>query len=268
MNIPAAPDNEPRSIESHFAKHQRLDPYADEFFIPHVADGEDVVVGWGMAIRCNFLDFAEQVKALMPTKQELEESFQSAGKLERLVPDLNEDMRRFMHTCWTAAKIAKKLMGNRSTDKGKRNVRLSDPRVTTKSGNMVFSVTPLSECINDAVCAEYAIMTHHVLEKFGIQSSIIEGAVENFGSNGEDAHPHTFLTLADGNYVFDPSHAVQEGSGESPRILIPEVPFTVDTLKDFDQQSHGKKFKCVDLVRKTTRRYGSRAGNFQARDAE
>lgn len=262
MNTPADKNDEPILTESHLAKHNRLDPYADEFFIPHVVDGEDVVAGWGMAIRCDFSAFAEIIQTLLPSNIELGKSFESAGKLEKLAPDLSEDMRRFMHVCWTAAKIAKKLMGNRALSDTKRKVRLGKSKLTAKIGQQTLNITPLSECVNDAVCIEYALMTHHILEKFGIQSSVIEGAVEQYGSDSQTAYPHTFLTLDGGKYVFDPSHAVQEGSGDSPRILVPEVNFTIDTLRDLDTSSRGKKYKCTDLVRKTTRRYGSRAGNF------
>ncbi len=243
-------------------KKEALTPYDEEFFIPHIAGGQDVLVGRGLAdgdfyLRCDFSAFAKKLKGI--TSEKLEELFTAAGKLEQQAPDLDENTRRLLNACWRVARIVRNILG----DVGsvfKRNQSFSEHQTRTADGKKVC-VKPLSKSQGLAVCSEYALMAHHVLKKLGVQSSIIVGA---FSEDPKDplAGRHTFLVLEGGKYVFDPTHTAQQKDSWPPKVFSPKVPLTVESLRDMetdDSKPFGRKITCTDLLTKEERVYGSGA---------
>ncbi len=244
------------------AEMEPLTAFDEEFLIPHVAEGEDILIGRGFTdgdfyLRCDFSAFAEKLKVVTPEK--LEELFISVGKLEQQAPDLDEDKRRLLNSCWRVARIVRNLLEAPGSE-FKRNQSFSDYATQTKDGKKVC-VKPLSESKGLAVCGEYSILAHHVLEKLGIQSSIVVGA---FTDDVEDqlADRHTFLVLEDGNYVFDPTHSLVQKDSWPPKVFAPETPLTVDNLRDMgtdDSKPFGRKITCTDMLTKEEKIYGTGA---------
>jgi hypothetical protein len=83
--IPRYKPEQKKIIELNPVAKEDLTAYNEEFFIPHVKDGQDVLVGHGLSdgdfyLRCDFSVFAEKLKAVTPEK--LEELFVAVGKLE------------------------------------------------------------------------------------------------------------------------------------------------------------------------------------------
>jgi len=255
------PDQE-KTVEINPAITEVLTAYNDEFIIPKITDGQDVKVGSGLAdgdyyIRCDFSDFEEKLKAITPEK--LEELFVAAGKLGQQSPDLDEDTRRMLNTCWRTARVAKSMLGDVGSE-FQRNQSFSDYPSKTADGKKVC-VKPLSKSRGQAVCSEYALMSQHILEKLGIQASVVVGA---FSEDPKDqlAGRHTFLVLEGGKYVFDPTHSAQQKDGWPPKVFTPETPLTVDSLRDMetdDSKPFGRKITCKDLLTKEERIYGSGA---------
>lgn len=251
-----------KTIELRPVTKEALTAYDEEFFIPHIEDGQDVLVGRGLAdgdfyLRCDFSAFAEKLKSVTPEK--LEELFVAAGKLEQQAPDLDENTRRLLNTCWRVARVSRNMLGEVGSE-FKRNNSFSEYQAKTVNGKKAC-VKPLSESPGLAVCSEYALMAHHILEKLGIQSSIVVGA---FSEDPKDelAGRHTFLVLEGGTYVFDPTHTAQQKDGWPPKVFTPEVPLTVDSLRDMetdDSKPFGRKITCKDLLTKEERIYGSGA---------
>jgi len=104
-------------------------------------------------------------------------------------------------------------------------------------------------------------MAHHILEKLGIQSSVVVGA---FSENPKDqlADRHTFLVLEGGKYVFEPTHTTQQECSWPPKVFTPETPLTVDSLRDMEtdeSKPFGRKITCKDLITNEERIYGSGA---------
>jgi len=260
--IPVCNPDQEKTIELHPVTKEALTAYDEEFFIPHVEDDQDVLVGRGLSdgdfyLRCDFSAFAEKLKGITPEK--LEELFVAAGKLEQQSPDLDEDTRRMLNTCWRTARVAKSMLGDVGSE-SQRNQSFSDYPSKTADGKKVC-VKPLSECRGEAVCSEYSLMAHHVLEKLGIQSSIVVGA---FSDDPKDhlAGRHTFLVLENGRYVFDPTHTAQQEQSWPPKVLSPETPLTIESLKNMstdDSQPFGRKITCIDLITKEEKVYGSGA---------
>ncbi len=263
--MPEVPGYNPereKTIKLNPVEKEALTAYDEEFFIPHVADGQDILVGRGLAdgdfyIRCDFSAFAEKLKAVTPEK--LEELFAAAGKLEQQAPDLDEDTRRLLNSCWRTARVTRNMLGEVGSE-FQRNQSFSEYSTKTVDGKKVC-VKPLSKSQGLAVCSEYALMTHHVLEKLGIQSSIVIGA---FSEDPKDelAGRHTFLVLEGGKYVFDPTHTAQQKDGWPPKVFVPETPLIVDSLRDMetdDSRPFGRKITCKDLLTKEEKIYGSGA---------
>lgn len=256
-------DHEPkRPTEINPAVVEVLTAFNDEFIIPKIGDGQDVKVGGSLSdgdfyLRCDFSDFDEKLKVVTPEK--LEELFVTAGKLEKKIPNLDENTRRMLNICWRTARIAKSMLGDIGSET-KRNNSFSEYKSKTKEGKKVC-VKPLSKCRGQAVCAEYSLMAQHILEKLGIEASVVVGA---FAENPNDrlAGRHTFLVLEDSNYVFDPTHTAQQNGGWPPKVFVPETPLTVDSLRNMsadDTKPFGKKIKCTDLLTKDDRIYGTGA---------
>lgn len=260
--IPGYNPEQEKTIEINPAIAEALTAYNDEFIIPKITDGQDVKVGGGLSdgdyyLRCDFSAFDEKLKAITPEK--LEELFVAAGKLEQQSPDLDEDTRRMLNTCWRTARVAKSMLGDVGSE-FQRNQSFSDYPSKTVDGKKVC-VKPLSKSRGQAVCSEYALMSQHILEKLGIQASVVVGA---FSEDPKDqlAGRHTFLVLEGGKYVFDPTHSAQQKDGWPPKVFTPETPLTVDSLRDMetdDSKPFGQKITCKDLLTKEERIYGSGA---------
>jgi len=260
--IPRYKPEQKKIIELNPVAKEDLTAYNEEFFIPHVEDGQDVLVGHGLSdgdfyLRCDFSAFAEKLKAVTPEK--LEELFVAVGKLEQQAPDLDEDTRRLLNSCWRTARITRNILG----DVGsvfQRNESFSKYSGKTVDGKKVC-LKPLSESRGLAVCAEYALMAHHILEKLGIQSSVVVGAFSEDPKNPL-ADRHTFLVLEGGKYVFDPTHTAQQKDSWPPKVFTSEIPLTVDSLRDLETDNSkpfGRKITCKDLLTKEEKIYGSGA---------
>ncbi|MBU4315563.1 hypothetical protein KJ673_04150 [Patescibacteria group bacterium] len=242
------------------AEMEPLTAYDEEFLISHVGEGEDVLVGQGggdLYLRCDFSAFAERLEQVTPEK--IEELFIGVNKLEKEAPNLDEKTRRLLHACWIVARIVKKILEAPSSDFF-RNQSFDEYKTETADGKRV-SVKPLSKCIGLAVCSEYSLLAHHVLEKLGVQCSVVVGAFKN---DTEDllADRHTFLVLNDGNYVFDPTNTSVQDKCWPPKIFIPETPLTAENLRDMerdDSKPFGKKIICIDVFTKKKKIYGTGA---------
>ena len=260
--IPRFDPEREKTIELYPATKEALTAFNEEFFIPHVEDGQDVLIGRGLLdgdfyLRCDFSTFAKKLVSVTPEK--LEELFTSASKLEQQAPDLDENTRRLLNICWRVARVSRNMLG----DVGPAFDRMksfSDYQAKTVDGKKVC-VKPLSECHGLAVCSEYALMAHHILERLGVQSSIVVGAFSD-DPKDELAERHTFLVLENGKYVFDPTHTAQQKDSWPPKVFMPEVPLTVESLRDMevdDSKSFGRKIICRDVLTKKERVYGSGA---------
>ncbi|MFA4880381.1 MAG: hypothetical protein WC650_02050 [Candidatus Doudnabacteria bacterium] len=260
--VPGYNPEKEKTVELNPTEMEPLTAYNEEFFISHVEEGQDVLVGQGLAdgdfyIRCDFSAFAEKLKVVTPEK--LAELFAAAGKLEQQAPNLDEDTRKLLNSCWRTTRITRNLLGDVGSE-FQRNQSFHEYSTRTVDGKKVC-IKPISKSQGQAVCAEYALMAHHVLEKLGIQSSIIVGA---FSENPNDplADRHTFLVLENGKYVFDPTHSALQKDSWPPKVFTPETPLTVESLRDMetdDNKPFGRKIICTDLLTKKERIYGSGA---------
>ncbi len=260
--VPEYKPNQEKIAVINRAKMESLTAYNEEFLIPHVAEGEDVLIGHSFTdgdfyLKCNFLAFAEKLKVVTPEK--LEKLFEAVCKLEQQAYDLDEDKRRLLHLCWRTARIVRNLLGDPGSE-FKRNQSFSDYATQTTEGKKVC-VKPLSESKGLAVCAEYSLLAHHVLEKLGIKSSIVVGA---FKENVDDplADRHTFLVLENGKYVFDPTHSLVQKDSWPPKVFTSETPLTVDNLRDMvtdDTKPFGRQITCTDMLTEEKKIYGTGA---------
>ena len=260
--IPGINQEHRKPVEINPAKEEVLTAFNDEFLIPKITDGQDVKVGGGLSdgdfyIRCNFSDFDDKLKVVTPEK--LEELFVGDGKLEQSLPDFDEDTRRLLNICWRTARISKSMLSDVGSET-KRNDSFSEYKTKTANGKKVC-VKPLSKCRGQAVCAEYSLMAQHILDKLGIQASVVVGA---FAENPDDqlAGRPTYLVLESGKYVFDPTHSAQQEGGWPPKVFTPETPLTVESLRNMgtdDTKPFGKKIKCTDLLTKENKIYGTGA---------
>lgn len=250
---------EENNLKLNLVGSEPLTAYNEEFFIPKVEEGQDVLVGQGFGdgsyyIRCDFNSFSEKLNTITP--EMLEELFVAVGKLEKQSPSLDENERRMLHACWRATRIAKNLLGAVASEY-KRNESFSEylTRIEGKKG----CIKPLSKCINEAVCSEYSLLTKHVLDLLGVESSIVVGA---FSGDVDDtlADRHTYILLNEGNYVFDPTHTAQQAEAWPPRVFAPETPLTLESLQDMSTEGKfGNKIKCKDLLTHEECLYGSGA---------
>lgn len=262
FEIPQSNFEKEKVVKLYPAEMEPLTAFDEEFFIQHVAENQDVLVGRGLVdggyyLRCDFSAFAEKLKAITPEK--LEELFVANGKLEQQAPEADENTRRLLNTCWRVARVTRNLLGDVGSEI-QRNDSFSKYGAKTEDNKKVC-VKPLSECRGESVCAEYSLMAHHVLEKLGIQSSIVVGA---FSDDNKDplAGRHTFLLLENGQYVYDPTHTAQQEQSWPPKVLSPETPFTIESLKNMstdDSQPFGRKITCTDLLTHEKKIYGSGA---------
>ncbi len=251
-----------KAIELHHVVGETLTAYDEEFYIPHVVDGQDVLVGRGLSdgdlyLRCDYSAFAETLSRFTPEK--LDKHFVAVGRFEQQAPELDEDTRKLLNACWGAARVTRNILGDVGSEIN-RNQSFDEYKGKTADGKKVC-VKPLSRSHGTAVCSEYALMAHHILEKLGIQSSIVIGA---FSKDPKDSlsDRHTFLVLEGGKYVFDPTHTAQQKDSWPPRVFVCEVPLTVESLRDMetdDSKPFGRKIICKDLLTKEEVRYGSGA---------
>ncbi|MEI6327383.1 MAG: hypothetical protein WCO78_04695 [Candidatus Roizmanbacteria bacterium] len=256
-DISIRPDKEPK-ILPHLAEYRSLTAYNDEFIINNVKEGDDILVGGGLAdgaylLRSDYSSFEERLKVVTPEK--LADYFGQAKNLMEQAPDLDEDTRRLLHTCWRVTRITKNMLGPLASEFARNN---SFSRY--KAEGEKYCIKPLSRCMNEAVCSEYALMAHHILNKLGIKSSIIVGA---FSANPNDhlSDRHTFLVLEDGKYVFDPTHTALGTDCWPPKVFLPDRPLTLENLEDMsvDGNEFGHKMVCTDFLTKEIRKYGSGA---------
>lgn len=243
----------PNTVES-----KPLTAYDEEFIIEEVKEGDDVLVGKGLVdgnyyLRCDFSSFEEKLKVV--TIEKLEEFFIQAKKFEEQAPNLDENTRRLLHSCWRVARITKNMLGDLGSEFARNN---SFNRFKVEGER--FCIKPLSQCKGEAVCSEYTLMAHHILKKLGIESSIVVGAF-SADPNDQLADRHTFLVLEDGKLVFDPTHTATEKDCWPPKVFVPEKPLTLENLQDMsvEGESFGHKIKCTDLLTKDIRIYGSGA---------
>ena len=244
------------------ADKEDLTAYGDEFYIPKVLDGQDVLIGHNLAhgqlyLRCDYASFAQRLKDITPEK--LGELFDRDGKLEGQAPALTEDIRKLVHACWRAGRITRKMLGDTASEH-RRSESFNDYAAKAKDGRNIC-LKPLSECRGTSVCSEYALLAHHILDKLGIGSSIIVGA---FADSPQDplAGRHTYLVLRDGEYVFDPTQSAKQEDSWPPKVFLPEVPLTIKALKDLgteEDKPFGRKIICKDLLTATKNVYGSGA---------
>ena len=242
-------------------KENPLTAYNEEFLIDQVNEGEDVLVGWGggegkFYLRCDFSSFAEILKVVTP--ENLDKFFNEAGKLIDKLPDLDEETRKLLHTCWRATRITKKMLGPVASEFVRNN-----SFGKFKQGEERICVKPLSQCRGEAVCSEYALTAQHILQKLGIKSSVVIGAFSNNPENAL-ADRHTFLVLDDGKVVFDPTHSASAGDSDSwpPQVFVPEKPLTLENLQNMstdEKEEFGHKMKCTNLITKEVKMYGSGA---------
>lgn len=248
-----------KEIVLHPVEEKPLTPYNEEFLIDQVNEGEDVLIGWGGGVgkfylRCDFSSFAEILKVVTP--ENLDKFFDQVNKLTDQAPDLDEETRKLLHTCWRATRITKNMLGPVGSEFA-RNDSFSKFKVEGEN----FSVKPLSQCKGEAVCSEYALMAQHVLGKLGIKSSVVVGA---FSDNPENplADRHTFVVLDDGKMVFDPTHSASGKECWPPQVFIPEKPLTLEKLQNMstdEKEEFGHKMRCTNLLTKEVKVYGSGA---------
>lgn len=249
-------------ITLNLAEMRSLTPFDDEFIVDRINDGEDVIVGrtavdGRMYLRCDFSQFDKNLAGVTPER--LSEYFINDGSFEAQAPGFEEDDRRLMHACWRVTKIAKKLFSG----VGSENVRnASFANYVTKStdGNPVCA-KPLSECVGQAVCAEYSILVKHILEKLGYNSSMVIGAFSEDGAVGSTGQ-HTFLAVGEGGYVFDPTHTAQKTECWPPSFFRCESPMAADTITSMETDPDkplGVKIECTDVFTGKKSLYGSGA---------
>lgn len=240
-----------------------LTAYDEEFIVSHVDDGQDVKVGFGLGdgkyyIKCDFSAFSEKLKTVTPEK--LESYFLAVGSLEKQAPELGEDIRRLINACWRSSKIARNMLGNVSSESERNNEFVKYQ--TKNMDNGKICVKSLSESYGKSVCSEYALMTHHILDKLGIKSSVVVGAFSEEDPKKSRAGRHTFLLLEDGKYVFDPTLSALQEECWPPSVLVPEIPLTTESLRDMSDdwdKPLGNKIACTDLLTTEKSWYGSGA---------
>lgn len=262
--VPKRLDLERTVPELNLAPAEPLTPYDEEFYIPHVADGQDVRVGTAFTVtgeifylHCDFVAFASKLKDVTP--QKLDEMFVADGKLESQFPDLDEDARRLLYTCWRTARIVRNLLGDVTSDDA-RYMSFDAYKQESNTG-IKECIKPLSECRGTAVCSEYALLAHAVLRKLGLASAVVVGAYES-SADGVLTGRHTYLVLQDGAVMFDPTHTAQQPDSWPPKVFIPSEPLTVQTLRNMstgDDEPFGHKIQCTDIVTKQVAQYGSGA---------
>ncbi len=251
-------------VEVNPAKMEPLTAYNEEFLIKHVEEGQDVPIGvnlgWGdFYIRCDFAAFTDNLKTVTPER--LEEKFVNNGKLAKQAPALDEDTRRLLHACWQTAMLVQKSLGDVGQD-FVRDASFNRYSKETKSGKKVC-IKPLSECKDKAVCAEYALLSQHILNKLGIPSSVIIGAfIEDPEELDTLANRHTYLVLKEGQLVYDPTHSALQEKCWPPKVFKAEKPMTIESLRDMstdENEPFGRRFRCKDLLTKIERIYGTGA---------
>lgn len=255
-----APKIETPKTSINLAKSESLTPYNEEFIIPHVSDGESILIGrnfydGNLYLKADFSSFSE--KLIHYTPEKLEKYYQkSKGLMEKVAPNTDENTKRLLHACWRATRIARNLLGNVSSEH-LRNSSFDEYKTTIDSKKAC--IKPLSQCQGESVCSEYSLLTHHVLEKLGIPSSIVIGAFsENLNIPESLADRHTFLVLENGKYVFDPTHTANQEDSWPPIVLSPERPFTVESLKRLPSENN-HHYVCNDILTGKKLIYGSGA---------
>lgn len=244
-----------------FAKSEPLTPYNEEFIISHVTDGEDILIGRSFSngnlyLNADFSNFSEKLKVVTPEK--LEEYYkQYKGLIEKVAPEIDEETQKLLHACWRATRIVRNLLGNVGSEY-QRNESFDKYKSTTVDGKSAC-IKPLSHCHGESVCAEYSLLTHHVLELLNIPSSIVIGAFsEDLQNKDSIADRHTFLVLENGKYIFDPTHTAQQKESWPPKVFSPEKPFTAESLKRLPKENN-HHYVCTDLLSGEKLIYGSGA---------
>ncbi len=244
----------PEAITLRPAQHERLDPYGDEYFFPEIKDGEDFVMSAGSALlECDFSAFDDKLKTVTPEK--LEEMFQHVGELEKELPELDLETRRLVHACWRGARIARKMLGEVYTDSFNRKKRYLENKVVV-DGRAV-SKRKLSGTVGEAMCAEFAALSHDILRRVGVDSSVYGAAVSSHPDSENNAH--AFVSLQGGKRIFDPTVSNTREHSWPPAILDAEEALTVEKLR-WREGEDGKMIECTDIVTGDKRLYGSGIG--------
>lgn len=255
----------PETVALNIPRQEQLTAYDDEFMIQRIDDGQDILVGGGLAdgnyfIQCDYASFAALLDQKNVDITKLEEMFAQVGKLEKELPQFDEQTRKLIHACWRASRIVKNILGEVGSETKRNN---SFSRFQTRDGNTGRKICqkPLSTCRNEAVCSEYTLLTHYILRRFGYDSTVIVGAFTDDPDNNL-AGRHTFLTVENGNLIFDPTHSAQQQDNWPPKISKPDNAFTPETLRDMSTDENtqfGKKIRCTDLITGQVTLYGTGA---------
>lgn len=236
---------------------ESLTPYQQEYFISDVKNGEDIHIGWNYYIRADFSNFDEKLEYV--NSEALERLFEEVGELKKEAPNLDKETRRLLHACWRTTRITRHFLGDVSSARMRNKSFDKYEGINNKEVKMC--IKPLSECLNEAVCSEYCLLSHYILKKLGIKSSIVIGAFSE--ENKEPpASMHTYLVLENGEYVFDPTYTASQEESWPPKVFITEFPFTANSLKDMEtdpKKPFGKKAFCTDLLTNERKVYGSGA---------
>jgi len=232
--------------EVHPAKVETLTPYNEEFFVEEIKEGEDVLVGGGLGdgkywLRCDWSAFGTELDNLSP--QRLNDFFDRVGGLQEQAPQLGAETRKMLHACWRAAQKAQQVLGK----PGLEFIRNESFSQYSNHQKPADCIKPLSASRGEAVCTEFALITHHVLDRLGIKSSVVIGAYKP--NQAELPGRHTFLVLDSGKVVFDPTTTATQADCWPPKVFKAERPLTVNSLKDMSTEGEfGHKIKCSDIL--------------------
>jgi hypothetical protein len=243
------------------AQMHHLTAYDSEFFIRKINDGEDVLVGEGFTqgrfwIRCDWKSFESDLAKVTP--QRLDELFKETNGMQEQAPGQDDGTRVIMHACWRSTQKAQQILGAVGSE-NKRNDSFDS--FSNNAKPKADCVKPLSKCKDEAVCSEYALLVHHILEKAGVPSSVVIGATLS-DPKKELGDRHTFLVLDEGRLVYDPTYSASQAKCWPPKLFKAEAPLTTESLTDMSTSgdgAFGKKIKCTDLMTNEVRYYGSGA---------
>jgi hypothetical protein len=239
------------------ADMEQLTPYGDEFYIHGIKAGQDVPIGGTLKgecfwIRCDWDAFSEDLAKITPDS--LLDGFDKFGELEEQLPNLEREIRLALFACWQASKKAIELLGKPPEDPTQRNNSFGE-----LNGRQGDRIKPLSTSKGMAVCSEYSLLVHHILDKAGISAAVVVGAQMEH-PDFQLADRHTYVSLEEQGLVFDPVYSATQEQGWPPKVFRPEESFTAASIKNMATEGQfGKKIKCTDLVTGEERYYGSGA---------
>ena len=200
------------------------------YIAPKVNQGDDIYVGYTGAcgnlwIRCDYQSFDGLLERYTPEQFETFYA-QHQETFAKTLPNHDEESRKLIFTLWVVSQKCKILLGPPTEDSFRRvdtfkNYSTGDP-------SQKECVKPLSNCNGDAMCTEYALLTHHILDKLGIKSEFISGAISQ---EGDTVGGHAYLTISSGELVFDPVRSLKQENCWPPKIYKPAEKLTSDLLK-------------------------------------